>query len=108
MGLLLVGQIAAPVAADPATPPDIEVHARVEARSVKIEQAGSARLELHVDPGVAEPVSVRRSAPKGQSSYRNLTIDLHAAARLTAPAAPVAETAVTTSPDTTSPGKPRQ
>lgn len=102
MGLLLVGQLAAPVAADAAPPPDIELRAHVEARSVKIEQSGTARLELHADPGVAEPVAVKRSAPNGQSRYRNLTIDLHAAARLTGPAAS-AQTSVTTSQ-----GEPRQ
>jgi hypothetical protein len=106
VGLLLVGQLAAPVAADAAPPPDIELRAHVEARSVKIEQSGTARLELHADPGGTEPVAVERSAPKGHSRYRNLTIDVHAAARLAAPGAN--QTPAIQSSVTTSQGEPRQ
>lgn len=50
-------------------------------------------IVLRVDPGVAEPVQVERSAPPGRSSYRNLTIDLKAAARIADPAAASASTA---------------
>ena len=78
---LLLAQLA------PAQLPDIEIAARVSAREVEIEQEGEARLTLHAEPGEAEPVRVERSAPAGRKSYRNLTIDLRAAARI-APDAP--------------------
>ncbi len=76
-------------AAQPAAPPpDIELTARVRAREVTVRQDGTAALELRVSPGVAPPVEVRRSAPAGAQSYRNLTIDLRAAARIADPLAP--------------------
>ena len=80
---LLFFQLAA--AQTGAPPPDIEVTARVQAREVTIRQDGEARIELHAEPGVAPPVRVERSAPPGARSYRNLTIDLHGQARLSAP-----------------------
>jgi hypothetical protein len=81
---ILFAQLAAPVAAQP--PPDIEFHARVKARRVEMEQQGEARIVLHAEPGQTEPARVERSAPRGQTKYRNLTIDFTAAARIADPA----------------------
>lgn len=79
----LVAQLAAPLAAG--TAPDIEFRARVRAERVEVEQQGKAQAELRVDPGTAEPVKVERSAPAGQRSYRNLTVDVRAAVHIADP-----------------------
>jgi hypothetical protein len=84
LGLILVAQAAAPAAMG--TPsPDIEIRAQADIRSVRIRSHGTARLTLRAEPGDAPPIQVERSAPAGASSYRNLRLDLHAIARLTAP-----------------------
>lgn len=83
VGLILVAQAAAPIAAPP---PDIEIRAGADIRSVEIRSAGEARLELRAQPGAAPPVEVVRSAPAGQTRYRNLRIEMRGFARLTAPA----------------------
>jgi hypothetical protein len=82
LGLIFLQLAAAQTAAPP---PDIELNARVSAREVSVRQEGPARLTLHAEPGVAPPVKVDRSAPPGAKSYRNLTINLHAEARLADP-----------------------
>jgi hypothetical protein len=97
VGLFLVAQAAVPMAAQSA-PPDIEIRAHADIRSVKIRSQGRATVTLHADPGVSPPVEVVRSAPAGQASYRNLTIDLHGIARLTPPA-PIAAIDTTTTGD---------
>ena len=84
LGLILVAQAAAPTAVATQLP-DIEVRAHADIRAVKIRSQGQARIALHAEPGDAPPVVVERSAPAGQSSYRNLRLDLRASARLTAP-----------------------
>jgi len=83
VGLILVAQAAAPVAA--ANPPDIELRAHADIRSLEIRSQGTARLTVHAEPGDAPPVAIERSAPAGQNRYRNLSIDITAIARLTAP-----------------------
>lgn len=85
VGLILVAQAAAVPAADAAPAPDIEIRAHADIRSVKIRSQGTASLTLHAEPGDAPPITVERSAPAGRTSYRNLQIDLHGFARLTAP-----------------------
>ena len=95
VGLILVAQAAAVPAADAAPPPDIEIRAHVDIRSLKVNSQGTARLELHAEPGDAPPIAVQRSAPAGRAGYRNLSIDLHGIARLTAPE-PIASIQTTT------------
>lgn len=74
------------LSAQTATPaPDIELNARVRASEVVVRQSGDARLTLKVEPGDAPPVEIERSAPAGAQRYRNLTIDLRAAARIADP-----------------------
>ncbi len=84
LGLILVAQAAAPLALVP-SPPDIEIRAHADIRSVDVRSQGVARLELHAEPGEAPPVQVERSAPSGARHYRNLRLDLRAFARLVAP-----------------------
>ena len=95
MGLILVAQAAAVPATDAAPPPDIEIRAHADIRSVKVRSQGTARLELHADPGEVPPISVERSAPAGSNSYRNLSIDIYGTARLTTPE-PIAAIETTT------------
>jgi hypothetical protein len=78
-------QLAAPQAAAPL--PNIELSARVRAREVTVRQEGEASLALRVSPGEAQPVEVRRSAPAGAQSYRNLTISVRGAVRFADPLA---------------------
>ena len=95
VGLILVAQAAAVAAADAAPLPDIGIRARVDIRSLKISSQGAARLDLHAEPGDAPPIAVKRSAPAGSKSYRDLSIDIHGIARLTAPE-PIAAIQTTT------------
>jgi len=95
MGLILVAQAAAPAVA---APPDIEIHAHADIRSVQIRSQGQAQLTLHAEPGDAPPVEVVRSAPPGATKYRNLRIDLHGFARLKPPP-PIAAIDTTTTGD---------
>ena len=95
VGLILVAQAAAVSAADAAPLPDIEIRAHVDIRSLKISSQGAARLDLHAEPGDAPPIAVKRSAPAGSKSYRDLSIDIHGIARLTAPE-PIAAIETTT------------
>ena len=95
VGLILVAQAAAVPAADAAPPPDLEITAHADIRSLKIRSQGTARLELHAEPGGAPPVAVERSLPAGRTSDRNLSIDIHGIARLTAPE-PIAAIDITT------------
>jgi hypothetical protein len=82
LGLLFL-QLAAAQTSAPA--PDIELNARVNAREVTIRQEGRADIALHASTGEAPPVQVERSAPPGAKTYRNLTIAVHAEARLADP-----------------------
>lgn len=79
--ILLIAQAVAVPGAMPATPPDVELSARVEAREVRIEQDGPIRLELRAEPGVTDML-VLRSQPAGARSYRDLVIDARVAAWL--------------------------
>lgn len=89
-GATLIFAAAAAVA--PAGPPDIELHARVHAREVRIEQQGEARLRVWAEPSGGDKVEVERNLPKGQRRYRNLDIELDAQARVAGPPRRAAET----------------
>ena len=93
LGLILVAQAAAPIAA--AAPPDVELRARAEIRSLEIRSQRPARLTLHAEPGLTPPVAVERSAPAGKAKYRNLTIAIRGIAHLAAPK-PIAAIDITT------------
>lgn len=69
-----------------AGPPDIAIGARVQARDLRIEQQGEARLRIWAEPSAGDKVEVERNLPKGQRRYRNLHIQLDAEARIAAPA----------------------
>lgn len=84
---LFIAQLAGSLAGEAANAPDLAISAHIEMKQVKIEQDGTASLELRADPGLAEPARIERSAPPGKRTYRNLVIDLTAEAWLTDPQA---------------------
>lgn len=62
------------------TLPDIQLHARIRAKSVTVEQRGTARLSVHAHPDGGSAVQV--DAPPAQKTLTNVTITIDAAARL--------------------------
>jgi len=82
---LLIAQattVAATAASEPTTTPqpDIEIKAHMSAREVSIEQDGPIKVLIRPEP--LSSIEVKRSQPGGARSYRNLTIDVRLAARL--------------------------
>lgn len=67
--------------------PDIEINARIQAKSVKIEQQGRASARVRLEPSGGERIEVERNLPRGKSTYRNLDLRLTIEGRLTDPAA---------------------
>jgi len=68
--------------------PDIELNARVRARTVTIEKQGNASLT--VTGGPDSRVEVRAPKANGRKTLRNVEVDLRAEARVADPAAAVA------------------
>lgn len=102
IGALILAQ-ATVASTAPAPLPDIEIHAQVQAREVRVEQEGRAAASVFVEPEGAKRIEVELNQPRGQSSYRNLELTLDIEATLTDPAAgePIdAATAITTEPET--------
>ena len=80
LALLLV-QAAAPQAGNA---PDIQLQARVHARSLTIQKRGDASLTLHTEPDGGNILDVQ--APKaGRKTIRNVDINLDAEARIADP-----------------------
>ena len=74
--ILLAMQAASP-------PPDIELNIRATARSVKIEQKGETKLEAHAGPDAGSRAGTRVTPPaQGKTELRNVTVELHAEARI--------------------------
>ena len=70
-------------AAQPTTPPDIQLDARVRAREVRIEQSGETSLEVRGGPG--SDVRVDKPAANGRQRLRNVDIRVQAEARVADP-----------------------
>lgn len=70
-----------------AAPPDIQLQAVVEARSMTIEKKGEARLEVWAEPDAGS--IVKAEAPRGAKSgtLRNVRVTLDAEARIGSPVA---------------------
>ena len=82
-----------------ATPPDIELNIRATARSVRIETRGKAELSVRAGPDAGSRFETSVTPPaKGATNLRNVTVDVHAEARIGAPAQN-ADAAETTRPD---------
>lgn len=76
MWLLLLLQAASP-------PPDIELNVHATARSVKIERKGETKLEVRAGPDAGSRAETRVTPPaQGKTELRNVTLDLHAEARI--------------------------
>ena len=74
--ILLAMQAASP-------PPDIELNLRATARSVKIEQRGEAKLEVRAGPDAGSRTESRVTPPvDGKTELRNVTVEVHAEARI--------------------------
>ena len=74
--ILLAMQAASP-------PPDVELNVRATARSVKIEQKGEAKLEVRAGPDAGSRTETRVTPPAdGKTELRNVTVELHAEARI--------------------------
>jgi hypothetical protein len=65
-----------------ATPPDVEIAARVAAREVRIEQQGRASAQVRVQPEGGKTIEVERNLPKGRSTFRTLDLTLKVEGRL--------------------------
>ena len=66
-----------------APPPDIELNVRLTARSVRIERKGEAKLEVRAGPDAGSRVETKVSPPaNGSVALGNVTVDVHAEARL--------------------------
>ena len=91
--LLLLQQAAAS-----APLPDIELHARVTAKSIRVERQGRAEVTVHAEPlfGKTAVIAPSKPIPNG-ATVNNVTIALDAAATLADPTQPalVAQTAIT-------------
>ena len=91
MGLpLLILQLAAaaapaPAAQAPPARPDIELRARVRARSLTIETIGTNRLAVRAEPAAAQAVEVEGKLPAGARTGRNLDVRLYAQATIADP-----------------------
>jgi hypothetical protein len=95
---------AATAVVTPASLPDIEISARVQAREVQIEQQGRASARVTGEASNGPRVAVERNLPKGRATYRNLDLKLSVEARLVDPpdasARTAEDSAATTNEDT--------
>ena len=62
--------------------PDIELRATIEARSVRIEKRGDAKLEVTASPDAGSLVKVEAPRADGAKSLRNVRIRIDAEARV--------------------------
>ena len=76
-----------------AVAPDIQLDARVTAREVRISRRGETSLDVHGGPG--SDVRVEKPRTQGRQRLRNVTVNVHAEARIADPRQnpPPAETA---------------
>lgn len=62
--------------------PDIELRATIEARSVRIEKRGEARLEVSASPDAGSLVKVEAPRANGARTLRNVRVEVDAEARI--------------------------
>jgi len=79
LALLLAAQAASPA-------PDIALDVHVQAREVRIEQRGQARLELRASPDGGTTENVDKPQANGRRRLRNVDIRVQAEARIADPA----------------------
>ena len=66
--------------------PDIELHAVVDARSVRIEKKGEAELTMSASPHAGSDVHVEAPDADGARTLRNVRVTVDAEARIGDPA----------------------
>ena len=74
--LLMIAQAATAAA------PDIQFHAVVDARSVKIEKKGQATLRAWADPDAGSIVNIEAPKANGAKTFRNVRVTVDAEARI--------------------------
>ena len=74
--LLLIAQ------ATTAAAPDIQFHAVVDARSVKIEKKGQATLRAWADPDAGSIVNIEAPKANGAKTLRNVRVTVDAETRI--------------------------
>jgi hypothetical protein len=62
--------------------PDIQLHAVVDARSVKIEKQGQASLRVWAEPDAGSIVNFEAPKANGAKTLRNVRVTLDAEARI--------------------------
>lgn len=62
--------------------PDIELHATINADTVRIEQKGAARLDIHASPDAGSGVKVTAPTANGSRVMRNVHVQVDAEARI--------------------------
>ena len=70
------------VAAQAGNAPDIQLQARVRARSLTIQKRGDASLTLHTDPDGGNILDVQAPKANGRKTIRNVDVTLNAEARI--------------------------
>ena len=70
------------------TPPDIQLDARVRARSVTIEKKGEAELTVTTSPDGGNVVDVEAPDADGRKTLRNVDVRVHAEGRIGDPTRP--------------------
>jgi hypothetical protein len=66
-------------------PPDIELNARATVREVRIRQRGEASLQVRAGPDAGGDVRVEKPPANGRTRLRNVTVNVHAEARIADP-----------------------
>ena len=66
--------------------PDIELNAHATVREVRIQQRGETSLTVHASPDAGSDVRVDKPQANGRARLRNVTVNVHAEARIAAPA----------------------
>lgn len=64
------------------TVPDVELRAHATVREVRIRQAGEASLQVRAVPDGGSSAHVQAPRSRGERRLRNVTVDIHAEARL--------------------------
>ena len=91
MILLLLAQAAA-------APPDIQINATIDIRSVRIEKRGQASLSVRADPDAGSIVRIEAPKADGARTLRDVRVTVDAEARIAPTAAAAAQETVTTPP----------
>ena len=76
MLLLILAQAAV------ATAPDIELHATIDAKSVRIEKQGTAKLAVQASPDAGSLVKVEAPKANGAKTLHDVHVTVDAAAKL--------------------------